>query len=195
MAHSHSHIFDVSNRTKLNSEERRKLLTPHETLKKLGYQEGHAFADIGCGTGLFTFPAADIGGKGAKILAIDISPEMLADIRQYADSSDYENVETVLSNAYDFKIMDQSADFILICAVLHEIDDKARFLTEARRICKKGGKIAIIEFSETDVGFGPPLDHRLSQAVTGTLLKEAGFTDFETIDINTVYYSVTGINR
>ena len=48
-----AHKFDITSRKKLNSEERRKLLAPRETLIRLGYKKGDTMADIGCGTGLF----------------------------------------------------------------------------------------------------------------------------------------------
>lgn len=193
MSHSHSHIFDVSKRQKLNSEERRRMLTPYETLKRLGYQEGRSFADIGCGTGLFTFPAVEIGGESAQIYAVDVSEEMLGDVRSVASEKSISNIHTVQSDAYDFKLEDDAADFILICAVLHEIDDKARFINEAKRICKTSGKIAVIDFGETDTGFGPPLNMRLKRGETEALLKDAGFTGIETLDISEAYYAVTGI--
>lgn len=192
MSHTHSHIFDVHKRQKLNSEERRRQLMPVETLKRLGYHEGGTFADIGCGTGLFTFPASEIGGS-AQIYAVDVSEEMLGDVRSVAAKKSIVNIITVKSDAYDFKLSDGAADFILICAVLHEIDDKARFIKEAKRICKTGGKIAVIDFGETDTGFGPPMRMRIKSGETADLLTEAGFTGIVTLDISQAYYAVTGI--
>jgi ubiquinone/menaquinone biosynthesis C-methylase UbiE len=192
-SHSHSHIFDVHKRQKLNSEERQKQLMPVETLKRLGYIEGATFADIGCGTGLFTFPASEIGGSSAIIYAVDISEEMLDDVRLHASQKGVANIVTVQSEPYAFKLDDGAANFILICTVLHEIDDKARFIKEAKRLCKTGGKIAVIEFGETDTGFGPPMHMRIKRSDAAGMLTEAGFTGLETLDISEAYYAVTGI--
>lgn len=188
----HAHIFDVHHRKRLDSEERRNMLTPLDTLRRLDYKEGSVFADIGCGTGLFTFPAAELGGKTAKIYAVDISPDMLSDVRQKADDLGIDTVLTLQSDAYDFKLDDHSADFILICTVLHEIDDQSRFLTEAKRISADGAKIAVIDFNEKQLGFGPPLSHRLSSDHVGELLRDAGFTAIEAINIGEAFYAVTG---
>lgn len=188
------HIFDVHHRKKLNTEERQQQLTPSDTLKRLGYKEGDTFADIGCGTGLFTLPAAEIGTKTAQIYAVDVSPDMLGDVRQSAAALGYDNIETVQSDAYDFKLNDHSVDFILICAVLHEIQDKSRFLTEAKRISATGAKLAVIDFNEKEIGFGPPLNHRLSRIQVTDLLTHAGFTEINALDIGEAYYAVTGIS-
>lgn len=190
---SHSHIFDARHRNKLSSEERLRLLMPNDTLKRLGYTEGSTFADIGCGTGVFTFPAAEIGGASARLYAVDTSQEMLDDVTTQAAEKNIRTITTVKSDPYDFKLDSQTIDFVIISSVLHEIDDKSRFLAEAKRICKPGGKIAVIEFTETDNGFGPPLDMRIKPESATKLLSETGFVEIERVDISAAYYAVTGI--
>ncbi len=186
-----AHKFDVKNRTNLESEERKRLLSPYKTLKKLGFKKGDTLADIGCGTGLFTIPAAEICGDESKIYAIDVSEEMLADVKKRAEAAGFNNITTVKSDEYDFKINNESVNFVLICAALHEIDDKNRFLKEAARICMQGGTIAIIEFNENSTGIGPPLIHRLSRSLVQELLADAGFTNDSDMDIGEAFYAVT----
>ncbi len=84
--------FEPNNRSKLESEERKRLLSPHNTLLKLGYQPNDSMADIGCGIGLFTFQAAEIGGQNAKIYAIDISDIMLSEVNKRAQLAGYDNI-------------------------------------------------------------------------------------------------------
>ena len=60
-------------------------------------------------------------------------------------------------------LMEKIADFVLLCTVLHEVDDKPRLMLETARICRSGGTIAVIEFNETNLSFGPPMNHRLSR--------------------------------
>ena len=151
-----AHKFDVTARKKLNSEERRKLLTPRETLIRLGYKKGDIMADIGCGTGLFTLPAAEYSLKDTKIYAIDISQEMLNEVVSEAEKENLKNIIPVKSDEYDFNLDDKIADFVLLCTVLHEVDDKPRLMSEATRICRSGGTIAVIEFNDNNSNFGPP---------------------------------------
>ena len=190
-----AHKFDVSNRIKLNSEERKRLLSPYETLTKLGYQKDQDFADIGCGTGLFTLPAAEIGGQKAIVYAIDISEEMLMDVKQYAQEAGLHQIQTVISDEYDMKIKENSVDFVLICTVLHEIEDKRRFLAEAKRICKSNGKMAIIEFNETQTNYGPPLSHRLGRLYVKELLSELGLLNIDEMNFPEAFYAVTAIKE
>ena len=188
-----THKFDVNNRRQLESEERRSLLTPYETLKTLGYQKGDTIADIGCGIGLFTIPAAEIGGDEAKIYAVDVSEEMLCEVKKRAEKAGFNNITIVKSDEYDFKLLNETMDFVLICAVLHEIDDKKRFLQEASRICRKGGKIAIIDFNETQTTYGPPLSHRIARKQVLTLVSETGFYNAYDTDISESFYTVKAL--
>jgi len=188
-----AHKFDVNNRSKLESEERKRLLAPYETLKNLGYQKGDTITDIGCGIGLFTITAAETGGDDAKIYAVDVSDEMLAEVKKRAEAAGFNNITTVKSDEYDFKLIDGAVDFVLICAVLHEIDDKKRFLQESSRICRKGGKIAIIDFNETQTIYGPPLSHRITREQVLELITDAGFFNASDMDISEAFYAVTAL--
>ena len=185
-----AHKFDITNRKKLDSEERKRLLAPYETLTKLGYKKGDSIADIGCGTGLFTIPAAETGGK---VYAIDVSEEMLSDVKKRAETARFNNITTVKSDEYDFKLVDNAVDFVLICTVLHEIDNKKCFLQEVSRICRKGGKIAVIDFNEMQTAYGPPLSHRITRKQVLELIADAGFFNASDMDISEAFYAVTAL--
>lgn len=185
--------FDPHKRKKLSSEERKALLTPPKTLAALGYDAGLDFADIGCGTGLFTFPAAEIGGRDARIFAVDISELMVNEVQSRARAEGYTNIQTIQSGEYNFKLASESADFLLICTVLHEVEDKLRFLREAFRICRPGAVIAVIEFNETITTFGPPPAHRLKQREVSLLLEAAGFSAGSSFGIHDAFYAIKAV--
>lgn len=183
-----AHKFDVANHEKLNSEKRRMLLSPEETLTKLGFHSGCTLADIGCGTGLFSIPAAR--QTSATVYAVDIAPEMLDEVMKNAKDSKIQNIISVKSEEYNFKLESETVDFVLMCTVLHEVDDKRRFLNEAVRICKQGGTIAIIEFRANST-FGPPISHRLMESKVAELLKSLELSEMNTFTISDAFYAVT----
>lgn len=185
-----AHKYDVTARKKLNSEERRKLLSPHETLTRLGYKKSDTMADIGCGTGLFTLPAAELSLPGTKIYAIDISQEMLNEVTSQAEKENLQDIIPVKSEEYDFRLEDASTDFVLLCTVLHEVDDKQRLLTETARICRGGGTVAVIEFNETNTSFGPPMNHRLTKKNVEELLNATGLTGIQNMEVSEAFYAV-----
>lgn len=182
--------FEPRNFSKLESEERKRLLSPRDTLRKLGYQTGHSLADIGCGIGLFTVPAAEIGGRNAVIYAVDISDLMVSEVKKRAEAAGYHQIVPLKSDEYDFKLENESVDFVLICTVLHEVADKLRFLREAFRICKNGGTVSVIEFNETKADCGPPMSHRVKRGEVTQLLYDAGYRSAVDLDISEAFYAV-----
>jgi len=184
------HKFDFEAYKKLGNEERLRLLMPHETLEKLGFADGKNMADIGCGTGVFSLPAAKLSPNG-HVYAIDISQDMLDALSAQARAEGLENITALRSEEYDVKLGDDTADFVLICTVLHEIDDKVRLLSEASRICTEGGTVTVVEFNESFSGFGPPASHRLPRDLVKELLSEAGMSFVRDMDISEAFYAVT----
>ena len=72
-----THKFNIDNKHKLDSPKWRELLPPSETLKKLELYDGAIAADIGCGIGYFTLPAAELVGSQGRVYALDVSEEIL----------------------------------------------------------------------------------------------------------------------
>ncbi len=182
------HKFDVGNQSKLESEKYKRLFTHYLTLEKLGYERGDVIADIGYGIGLFTMLTEKQGCEHAKIYEVDVSDEILDEVENQAKAAGFKNIIPVKSEEYDFKLGDEAAGFVLVYAVLHEINDKIRFLKEAARICKKGGKIVVIEFNESYTDYGPPLDRRITRQQVFSQLFEAGFHYAIGTDISRIFY-------
>ena len=89
-----AHKFNPNNKKKLDNDWRRENLPPVETLKKLGIKTTDSVADIGCGIGYFTIPAAQMIGDNSAY-ALDTSPEMLAEVELRSTAAGIKNIETV----------------------------------------------------------------------------------------------------
>jgi ubiquinone/menaquinone biosynthesis C-methylase UbiE len=94
--------------------------------------------ELGCGTGYFT---KEIAKTGANIVAIDISPELLAIAK---NNVPYTNVSFVEENAYNMTFEDCRFDYITGSSVLHHLDI-GKAISEIYRVLKKGGIIAFTE--------------------------------------------------
>lgn len=169
-----AHKFNPDNKKKLDNEWRRENLPPVETLGKLGLQASDRVADIGCGIGYFTIPAAQIIGEN-KIYALDTSPEMLEEVKGRSKELAIDNVETVKTEELDLLIPDEAVTFALLVNVIHEVVDKNQFLEEISRIIKPGGKLAIIDWEKAQTPMGPPIDHRIAKEDLVGMLEEIGF--------------------
>lgn len=121
-----THKFDKNSRQKLDNEKRRQVMPPFKTLEMLGFTGGVDMADIGCGIGYFSIPAAEIAGASSKIYALDISVEMLDEVEKRALEAGLSNIRNIKVDEYDLKLGAQSVGFAILSNVLHEIEDKKK---------------------------------------------------------------------
>ncbi|NBG86985.1 class I SAM-dependent methyltransferase [Isachenkonia alkalipeptolytica] len=189
-----AHKFDPKNKGKLQSEERKENLPPEKILEKAGLGQGETLIDVGCGVGYFSIPGAKKVGAKGKVYALDTSSEMTAFLTSEIKKACIENIEVLKSQEYGFPVEDSQGDMLLMSMVLHEVEDKKRFLQEARRTLKNRGRILIIEWEKKETEQGPPLKHRLDFQETKHYLTEAGFKDPEVVRMQEVaetFYIVT----
>lgn len=185
-----NHKFDVSKKHKLDNPQRREKLPPVKTLKRLGINTGDIVADIGCGIGYFSLPAAALVGREGKVFALDISEEMLAEVKLRATVSKLENIETVLVKNDKLPLDNQTVTYGLACFVLHEADKLAGMLNEMSRILKDNGRLAIVDWHKKVTAGGPPIDHRIAKPDMENALRQAGFTDVCNVEIGQDWYGL-----
>jgi ubiquinone/menaquinone biosynthesis C-methylase UbiE len=152
---------DPRERESLLTEERFELLRPEALLRALGVHEGDTVADIGCGPGFFTVPAAEIVGEHGRVLAGDIQGEMLAAARSRVVERGLTNVRMVKTSDTEVPLPAGCADLVLLAFTLSEIGQRARFLHRVARVLKPEGRIVVIEWQKHEEADGPPLADRI----------------------------------
>jgi ubiquinone/menaquinone biosynthesis C-methylase UbiE len=191
------HKFDPQNFKKLDTDRRRAIMPPTETLIRLGLKDSDIMADIGCGAGYFTIPAAQMlssanpGSLVHVVYALDTSDTMLSQIKAKALGLAVSNIRCQLTDEYDFKLPNACASFVLIANVLHEVEDKPGFLLEAKRLLKPGGVLAVIEWQKRPMDMGPKLEERIDSNELEDLLLKTGLTPIQAFDFPEDFYAVT----
>ncbi len=156
------HKFDIRLRQELLSEQREATLHPDALLLRLGLHSGQTMADIGCGPGFFTIPAAQIVGEDGVVLAADIQGEMLSAVRTRAAEHGLANVHVVKTSDKEIPIPDASCDLVLLAFVLNEVSQRSSFLHRAARLLKPTGRLVVLEWEKEQQLEGPPLTDRIS---------------------------------
>lgn len=184
------HKFDSTNKSKLDNEWRRQNLPPNKTLERLGLKPSDTVVDIGCGIGYFSIPAAEMLSDRNKVFALDTSEEMLTEVEKRALVAGVTNVVTINTEEYDLKLPDDSITFALLANVLHEIDDRKRFIDEIKRILKPEGRLAVVEWKKEDMEMGPPAGHRIGFDETIRLITEEGLSIIDEMEFAGAFYAI-----
>ena len=186
------HKFNPEHIDRLLSVERLAEQHPEGLLRREGLKPGDSFADVGCGPGFFTIPAACIVGDGGKVYAIDTSEEMLFELDKRSPPS---NVALVKSAESEIPLDDAVVDMALISYVLHEAEDALSFLKEVARILTDGGILLILDWKKRVEDKGPPVEDRLTEQSVLKTLEEAGFADSETSSFTESHYKISSVKK
>jgi len=114
-------------------------------LDRVGIRPGERVLELGPGPGTFTVEAARRLGPEGRLVAVDIQPEMIAQVEKRVREAGLANVETQVSDAYHLPLDDESVDRAFLVTVLPEIPDRQRALAELRRVLKPDGVLSITE--------------------------------------------------
>jgi SAM-dependent methyltransferase len=113
----------------------------------LGDVRGKTVLDLGCGTGENLVPLVK---RGAQVIAIDISPDLIQLARQRLESYGV-SAEVQEGSAYATGLPDGSVDVVFSMALLHHLD-LPRARQEIYRVLRPGGLFILrepIRFSRT----------------------------------------------
>ncbi len=133
---------------------RRSYMSP--VLARIGIQPGERVLELGPGPGAFTVGAALRAGPGGCVIAVDIQPEMIAQVERRVREAGVSNIQTQIASAHHLPLDDESVDRAFLITVLPEIPDPRRALAELHRVLRPDGMLSITEeFYDPDYLFLP----------------------------------------
>ena len=159
--------------------DRQSWLNPDLVLEKLGNLKDKTVADIGAGTGYFTFRLAD---RGANVIAIDIDEDYLAYIRdrreQFSSVGDL-NIETRLSPPDSPSLEPNEAGIVLLVNTYTYLPDRITYLKDLYTGMTKDGLICIVDYKSENIPVISKDTPLLDPSIVMTELQEAGFSGIE----------------
>lgn len=112
-----------------------------EVLRRNGLGAGMTLLDVAAGTGLVTVAGHDLVGPAGRVLALDPSPGMLAELCRKIE------VETIEAYAESIPLPDGYVDFVSMGYALRHVGDLDQAFAEFRRVLRPGGRVCIMEIS------------------------------------------------
>jgi SAM-dependent methyltransferase len=101
---------------------------------------GGVVLDIGCGSGRALSPLRQAVGAAGSVIALDLTPEMLAVARPASISA---RAALVLADARSLPFADASADAIFAAGLVNHLPDAEAGLRELARVTRKGGLLVL----------------------------------------------------
>ena len=169
-----SHRFDPARIERLTAPDRADWLQAGHVLEALSLGPGMVVLDFGAGPGFFSLPIARRLGPTGGLVSADVEFEMLHALLRRASAAGTDNIWPVLCDDRSLPLRDQSIDRVLLCLVLHELENSHTLLNEIGRVLRPGGQLVIVEWQPWQTERGPAVDERLAPEDVCWKLEAAG---------------------
>src|SRR6266566_1687236 len=137
---------------------------PELLIEALKLKPGDGVADIGAGTGYYSWRMAKLVGDQGLVYAVDIQQEMLDLLATKMAERKITNVKGVLGTITDPKLPAHSVDLVLMVDVYHEFDHPFEMMQAICQALKPGGRVVFVEFRAEDPKVPIKEVHKMSEA-------------------------------
>ena len=119
---------------------------PARVIQSLAIQPGEIIADLGAGSGYFTFRLADAAGPKGNVFAVDVDQAKLTSLAEKIEKQGYQNIETLFALSSNPRLPEGGVDIIFLCNVYHHLKNHIVYFKEAKKYLSPDGRIAIIDY-------------------------------------------------
>ncbi|MEM8929532.1 MAG: class I SAM-dependent methyltransferase [Acidobacteriota bacterium] len=154
---------------------------PDRVIAALDLKPADVVADLGAGSGYFSFRIARQVPDG-KVLAVDIQPEMLQAIEQRREETGLGHVEPVLGAIDDPNLPSSSVDWVLMVDAYHEFSHPHEMMVAIVAALKPGGRVALVEYRGEDPSVPIKELHKMTEAQVQREMRFVGLEHVETVD-------------
>ncbi len=115
----------------------------------MGVDNGKTVLDFGCGSGIYTIPAAKIVGGEGKVIALDKDAVVLDELMRKAESEGLENIKKMrTSGELKIDLREKSVDVVLLYDVFHDcyfpqMSERRKLLDKFYKILKPNGILSV----------------------------------------------------
>jgi len=154
---------------------------PDAVVDNMNLAADDVVADIGAGSGYFSFRIARKVPNG-KVLSVDIQPEMLALIENTKASEGLDNVEGILGQIDDPNLPPDSIDAAIMVDAYHEFSHPFEMINGIYNALRPGGRIFLLEYRGEDASVPIRPLHKMTQAQVIKEMSIFGLEHTETLD-------------
>jgi len=116
-------------------------------IKSLRIPPGARVLELGVGTGT-SFAAYP---RHCEVIGIDLAADMLAQAHRKIVKNNWSHLQVVKMDALNLSFAANSFDYVTAFHTVTVVPDPVQMLAEAKRVCRPGGKIVIVNHFTTDL--------------------------------------------
>lgn len=166
---------------------------PKKNIEQCGITSGMIIADLGAGSGFYSIEAAKALNASGRVYAVDVQKDLLARLKQHTQKQGLQNVEVIWGDVEKIggtHIKDNSIDLVLICNLMFQLADKKSAIAEIKRILSSGGRVLVVDWSDSFGGIGPAKGHVFSKADAESFFEAQGFSKDRDIQAGSHHYGI-----
>ena len=176
-----SHVMGHRGANWLERIERQEEEQPDQAVAAMGLKASDTVADIGAGTGYFSFRMSHWVPEG-KVLAVDIQRQMLDIIHRKMADAGVTNIEPVLGRIDDPNLPENAVDVALMVDAYHEFSHPREMMEALVRALRPGGRVILLEYRLEDPAVPIKRLHRMSEAQVKKEMAAVGLSFVENRD-------------
>lgn len=119
---------------------------PEEVVRSLGIKTGDRIADLGSGSGYFTFRLARAVGPRGKVYAVDVDEGMNQYITVQALERGLANIDVIRAKPDDPLLPSSGVDMIFSTNTYHLLENRSAYFANASTYLRPNGRVVIIDF-------------------------------------------------
>jgi ubiquinone/menaquinone biosynthesis C-methylase UbiE len=132
-------------------------------------------ADIGAGSGYFSFRFSPKVGDSGRVYAVDINPDMILHMNRHIRDKKLKNVITILSAPDDPLLADASVNRFFICNTWHHIGNRPQYIALMKKMLRSGGQVIVVDYKKEQLPVGPPPEMKLGREEVIREMESSGF--------------------
>ena len=169
-----SQVMGAAGADWLERSERQQEENSNLAISKLPLNSGSVVADIGAGSGYYSFRIAKKIPQG-KVFAVEVQDEFIKLLNSRKKEQNTTNVEIIKGSEKSPNLPENSTDLAIMVDVYHELLYPQEMLQGIRKSLKPGGKLLLLEYRAEDPSIAIKELHKMSVAQVNKELSANGF--------------------
>jgi ubiquinone/menaquinone biosynthesis C-methylase UbiE len=169
-----AHVMSASGGSWLDRSTRQLEEDVDKAISLMQLKPGMRVADIGAGTGYYTFRMAKLVPQG-RVYAVEVQPDFVTALEARKRQLRAVNVSVVQGSPTGPNLPDSSIDLAIMVDVYHELAYPKEMLHTLYKVLKPGGKVLLLEYRAEDPSIPIKELHKMSVAQADKELAASGF--------------------